>query len=78
MSKKPDWWMETESRREVIPPKWVLKMWRARLRQRIPHGIRHTILRPAFWLGVTISFPLEHFIWEKLWPFSAITRWLGL
>lgn len=45
---------------------------------RIPHGIRHTILRPAFWLGMTIGFPLEHLIWEKLWPFEVITRWLGL
>jgi hypothetical protein len=47
-------------------------------RRVIPHGIRHTLLRPAFWLGLTLGFPLEHLLWEKAPVFSAITRWLGL
>jgi hypothetical protein len=52
-----------------------LHYWIAR---NFPHGIRHTILRPAFWLGLTLGFPLEHLLWEKAPVFSAITRWLGL
>ncbi len=44
----------------------------------VSHGIRHTILRPAFWIGLTLGFPLEHLLWEKLWPFDILTRWLGL
>jgi hypothetical protein len=47
-------------------------------RAHVTHGIRHTILRPAFWLGMTLGFPLEHLLWEKAPVFSAITRWLGL
>lgn len=44
----------------------------------VPHQLRHTLLRPAFWLGLTLGFPLEHLLWEKCWPFDLITRWLGL
>lgn len=54
---------------EVRAEKWF---------HRLPHGLRHTILRPSFWLGITLSFPLEHLLWEKAWPFNLITRWLGL
>jgi hypothetical protein len=32
----------------------------------------------GFAVGVTVSFPIEHFIWEKLPGFSAVSRWLGL
>jgi hypothetical protein len=45
---------------------------------RIPHQVRHTILRPAFWIGLTLGFPLEHVLWERVWPFKIITMWLGL
>jgi hypothetical protein len=31
-----------------------------------------------FWIGVTISYPLEHFLWEKVWPFSLVMHFLGL
>jgi hypothetical protein len=44
----------------------------------IPHGIRHTILRPSFWLGLTMGFPLEHMLWEHIWPFYLFTEWAGL
>lgn len=42
------------------------------------HSTKNVILSGSFWLGVTLSFPLEHFLWEKVWPFSAITAWMGL
>lgn len=42
------------------------------------HRSRSVLLSGGFWLGVTVSFPLEHFIWEKLYPFKLITEWLGL
>lgn len=31
-----------------------------------------------FWLGITMSFPAEHFLWEKIWPFYLVTHWIGL
>lgn len=31
-----------------------------------------------FWVGMTIGFPLEHFLWEKVWPFKAVAHWFGL
>ena len=45
---------------------------------RIPHGIKHTMLRWQFWAGMTLGFPLEHWLWEHVWPFVLLTRWLGL
>ena len=37
---------------------------------------RHPFL--AFAIGTTIGFPLEHFLYEKVWPFVVIAHWLGL
>lgn len=31
-----------------------------------------------FWIGTLIAFPLEHFLYEKVPPFTFITHWLGL
>ena len=42
------------------------------------HKSKSTLLSPNFWLGVTLSFPLEHFIWTKVWPFAWITSYFGL
>ena len=42
------------------------------------HRSRSVLLSVEFWLGATLSFPLEHFIWEKVWPFTIITKLLGL
>jgi hypothetical protein len=36
------------------------------------------VLTPGFWIGLTVGFPLEHFVWEKIPPFKFITVWLGL
>ncbi|MBV8125687.1 MAG: hypothetical protein JO370_16615 [Paucibacter sp.] len=40
--------------------------------------LRTTVLNLSFWLGLTLGFPLEHFLWEHVWPFKLITKWLGL
>lgn len=42
------------------------------------HKSRAAVLSLGFWVGLTIGFPVEHFIWEKIWPFTLITKWLGL
>ena len=42
------------------------------------HKTRSVLADYAFWIGVTISFPIEHFIWEKIPGFSHITQWMGL
>jgi len=31
------------------------------------------------WLaGQTLTFPLEHLLWERVWGFRTITQWMGL
>ena len=42
------------------------------------HHSKNTLLSISFWLGVTLSFPLEHFIWTKVWPFAWITGYFHL
>jgi hypothetical protein len=42
------------------------------------HKSKATFLSAGFWLGLTMGFPLEHFLWQKLWPFTIITNLLGL
>ncbi len=41
------------------------------------HSSKNTLLSFNFWLGVTLSFPLD-FIWTKVWPFAWITSYFGL
>jgi hypothetical protein len=46
------------------------------------HVCKHRV--PWVWVLVTwvvsqtLTFPLEHFLWEKVWGFKMITEWLGL
>jgi hypothetical protein len=42
------------------------------------HKCRTVFTDWGFWIGVTVSFPLEHFLWERVWPFSWITKLIGL
>lgn len=42
------------------------------------HKCRTVFTDWGFWIGVTVSFPLEHFLWEQVWPFSWITKLIGL
>jgi len=39
---------------------------------------REYLTKPSFWLGISLSFPIEHFLWEKIWPFDVLTKLLGL
>lgn len=40
--------------------------------------LRASIFNLSFWLGLTFGFPFEHFLWEHVWPFKLISKWLGL
>ena len=40
--------------------------------------LRASVFNLSFWLGLTLGFPLEHFLWEYVWPFKLITKWFGL
>lgn len=50
-----------------------------------PSGFLHRCYRTSrsiftwkFFVGITLSFPVEHAIWTKLWPFYKLTELLGL
>lgn len=42
------------------------------------HRCRTSVLQPGFWIGVTLSFPVEHLLWERVWPLKLVTKWMGL
>lgn len=42
------------------------------------HVCKNIITDYKFWMVTTLSFPLEHAIWDKVWPFTLITHFLGL
>lgn len=42
------------------------------------HHCRVVITDFSFWIGLTVGFPIEHYLWEKVWPLYLITKWLGL
>ena len=49
------------------------------------HKCRHGVLTvkgilvsPAFWIGSTLSFPLEHALWTKVPFLHTIAVWAGL
>jgi hypothetical protein len=42
------------------------------------HSCKNTLLSASFWLGVTLSYPLEHYLWESVPPFSYIAAYFGL
>lgn len=42
------------------------------------HETKAVFLSWGFWVGVTFSFPLEHFLWEKVWPLTLLSKLLGL
>ncbi len=42
------------------------------------HPTETALLSFGFWLSLTLGFPVEHFLWEKVWPFKLLTRSRGL
>lgn len=42
------------------------------------HGTKSLLADYRFWIGMTIGFPIEHFIWTKVWPFHHFAETLGL
>lgn len=42
------------------------------------HKCKSILLDYAFWIGVTLTFPIEHFLWTKIPGFSHLAEWLNL
>jgi hypothetical protein len=42
------------------------------------HSTKSLLVDHAFWIGLTIGFPLEHFLWTKVWPFYELAELMGL
>ena len=41
------------------------------------HGIKETMMSPAFWVATTLTWPIEHFLYEHVAPFSWIGKLMG-
>lgn len=42
------------------------------------HQCRSVMSNPAFWIGITISYPFEHLLWEKVPGFMHVAQLLGM
>lgn len=42
------------------------------------HGTKAFVTDWKFWAGMTLGFPIEHYLWTKVWPFSLLAGWAGL
>lgn len=42
------------------------------------HKCRGILTNWQFWAGLTLGFPVEHFLYERVPPFVQIARLLGL
>lgn len=42
------------------------------------HKCRSTLLSWGFWAGLTMGFPFEHLLWQRVWPFYLLTSFLGI
>jgi hypothetical protein len=42
------------------------------------HTSKSVLTSAGFYWGITLTFPLEHILWEKVWPFNLLTQWFGL
>ncbi len=42
------------------------------------HECKTTFREWGFWIGVTVSFPLEHALYTHVWPFTIVGRLFGL
>jgi hypothetical protein len=48
------------------------------LLHRCYHKCHSLLFRWQFWAGMTLGFPFEHLLWEKVPPFDMLTKLLGL
>lgn len=42
------------------------------------HECKSILASWPFWIGVTVSFPIEHFLWTKVPGFYHIAEFFGL
>lgn len=40
-------------------------------------SVRETLTNPVFWIGTTVTWPFEHFLYEHVPPFSWIAHLMG-
>lgn len=42
------------------------------------HRCRNALTDYAFWVGITVSYPLEHLLWERVPVFWHVAEWIGM
>ncbi len=42
------------------------------------HKAKNLMSESSFWIGLTLGFPIEHFLWTKVWPFYRLSHFMGL
>lgn len=42
------------------------------------HHCKNILTSVPFWIGMTLGFPVEHFLWTQVPPFSWLAQYVGL
>lgn len=42
------------------------------------HNCKNVVTDWKLWFGITLTYPLEHWLWEQVWPFNWLASSLGL
>lgn len=42
------------------------------------HECKDTVLNWKFVVGITLSWPLEHALYQYVWPFKLVSKFLGI
>jgi hypothetical protein len=42
------------------------------------HACKSILADYAFWVGTLVSWPLEHYLFSKVWPFKLVAKFLGI
>lgn len=42
------------------------------------HGTKNLVTDWKFWLGMTFGWPLEHYLYSHVWPFSLVASLIGV
>lgn len=42
------------------------------------HACRTALNDSKFWIGLTIGWPIEHFLYSHVWPFNLVAGLIGV
>lgn len=42
------------------------------------HACKSVLGSYGFWVGTIVSWPIEHYLYAKVWPFKLLSKFMGI